>query len=110
MALQFETGKLHAVYHPIGSVNGEPRFKRANFDVLDWSATSTGIVQRYVLPLGFQRVTDSDLNDNDRVAGSDAIDVGQEFGFYSNKFFVVEQSEGSGQEDSLFSVHSFGYL
>ena len=109
-ALQFESGKLSAVYHPMGTVNGEPRYKRANYDVLDWGVSSTAVVNRYVMPLGIDRVAALDLNDNDRLDASDAIDVGQEFGFYGKQFFIVEPHEADGNSDTLFALHSFGYL
>ena len=110
-SLQFESGRLTPVYHPMGTrSDGEPRYKRANYDILDWAISATGIFDRYVVPLGIERVTGLDLNDSDRPDGSDAIDVGQEFGFYGKTYFIVEPHEGNGSKDELFSIHAFGYL
>ena len=111
-SLLFENGTIREVWHPMGELNGQPRFKKANWEVLDWASTSAGSVERYIVPVGFVRFTDADLNDivSPRTAASDAIDVGQEFGFYSFDRFIIEENESDGKKDSFIALHSFGYL
>ena len=110
--LRFESGLLTAVYFNIGprADDRSPKLLRANFDALDWASTSGGAVERYAVPLGFERYTAADVNDN--LTNSDnreAVDVGQEFGFYGAGSYIIETHDGNGG-DSWFGVHGFGLL
>jgi len=104
---QFQTGKLHAVYNPVGkTAAGEPRYRRANFDVLEWSSVAGAKRQTYILPLGNERITDVDINLE--IPETDAHIIGREFGFYDLDFFIVEP--GGDSSDSWKGLHSFGHL
>jgi len=110
--LAFESGKLTAVYYNIGprASDRTPKLLRANFDVLSWGAVPSTRVDTYILPLGFERITDEDINDQLTLSDSrEAVDVGQEFGFYQAGEHIIETNDGDGSE-GLFGVHSFGLL
>lgn len=105
---QWESGKLKAVWYRIGSRDdGSPKLKRANFDVLQWKQPNGTTAETFVVPLGFTRITNEDLNDNVNDMGE--IDFGQEFGFYDKQSYVIEQHEHDGS-DSIFGVNGLGYL
>jgi hypothetical protein len=108
--LTFESGKLTAVYYNIGRREDRTnKLMRANFDVLDWGVSSAR-TDRYAVPLGIERITNEDLNDPLTPSDArEAIDVGQEFGFYQAGEFIIETHDGNGG-DSFFGVHSFGLL
>jgi len=110
--LRYESGRLIAVYVDVGRRESDrsPKLLRANFDILEWASTSGSAVERYAVPLGFERVTAVDINDN--LTNSDnreAVDVGQEFGFYQTAPHIIGSHEGDGG-DSWFGIHAFGLL
>ena len=106
---QRETGRLTAVYHPHGTFSdGTPRLRRANYDLLEWSSVAGRKMETFVIPLGFERITHSDLNDFDVGKDSgDATDIGQEFGFYRTRIVVIEPHEADGA-DSWIGLQFFG--
>jgi len=106
---QWEDGVLKAVWYQIGkrSNDDSPKLKRANFDVLNWCPPGGTTVDTFVVPLGYTRITDEDLNDQVNDMGE--IDFGQEFGFYSKQSYVIEQHEHDGS-DSIFGLNGFGYV
>jgi hypothetical protein len=100
----WETGKLRAVWHPIGKrANGEQRFRRANFDVLQWASTG-GAWDTYIVPLGTARITNAD------VTLLEAERIGTEFGYYDIEPIVIDVHESDGRSDSWKALHSFGYI
>ena len=110
--LVFESGKLTAVYFNVGlrASDRTPKLLRANFDVLQWGAAPSTRTDTYIVPLGFERVTAEDINDPLTVDDNrEAIDVGQEFGFYQAGEHIIETHDGNGG-DSLFGIHSFGLI
>ncbi len=99
----WEAGKLRAVYNPIGRrENGERRFRRANFDVLEWKPN--GSRATYIVPLGITRIAASETNLRE------AEGFGHEFGYYDLDPIIIEPHEGDGKSDSWMSLHAFGYL
>ena len=107
----FQSGTLTAVYHNIGkrTADGSVKLVRANFDILDWASTPGGLVERYALPLGFEKFTNEDLNDIP-IAGNDAveaIDVGIEFGSYQPEYIILNGGETT---ESWLGLHEFGLL
>lgn len=99
---QFKTGKLKAIYSPVGSFSdGSKRLRRANFDVLQWAAVAGGLVETYIMPRG-NAITSEAVNDQDE-------QFGMEFGFYNGENLVVEPHMGDGS-DNLFGLHMFGYV
>jgi hypothetical protein len=109
--LVYESGKLTPVYYNVGlrSTDRSLKLMRAAFDVLQWASTSGGRVETYAVPLGFERVTAKDVNDPLADDNREAIDVGQEFGFYGTTSHVIETNDGNGG-NNFFGVHSFGLL
>jgi hypothetical protein len=106
----YESGKLRAVWYKTGERDdGTPKLKRANFDVLQWAPVSGGVASKFVVPLGISRVDGKDLNDLVSIDAADVTEVGQEFGYYDGKNFVIEQHQHDGS-DSIWGVHGFGYL
>lgn len=106
----WESGRLTAVYHPVGTrSDGELRLKRANYDVLEWQGPGATRTSTYVVPLGFERVTDSDLEDYIHSDARDAIEVGQEFGFYQKGVAIVEPHQADGS-DSWVGLQFFGHI
>ncbi len=110
MADVWESGRLTAVYHPAGfRTDGELKLKRANYDVLEWVGPGATRMSTYVVPLGSgERITHSDINDYTN-ENRDALDVGQEFGFYQKRIAIVEPHEGNGS-DSWVGLQFFGYI
>lgn len=99
----FETGKLTDVWVQCGlDAFGQKRFQRANFDVLNWSSDG-GYPAMYVVPLGIERTNSADQ------ALNDLFRAGREFGYYGVESFVVDPSQGDGS-DTIFGLHSFGYV
>ena len=110
--IQRRTGRLTAVFHPVGTFEGGARkLKRANFDLLQWASTEGGISRTYVVTRGFERITSAELQAGfipGNVA-AEAIDVGSEFGFYGDGYEVVEYGgQGAGVTDSWKGLHAFG--
>ena len=106
---QIDTGRLTEIFHPIGIFdNGERRYKRANYDLLEWASVAGRKMETFVVPLGFERITDADLNDFDHLS-DEAIDVGQEFGFYTGDRIIVEPHQSDGS-DSWIGLQFFGYI
>lgn len=109
MTVQREKGRLTQVLHPHGTFSdGSPKFRRANYDLLEWSSVAGRKMETFVVPLGFERITHSDLNDF--AAGQDtgdATDIGQEFGFYTGRSIVIEPHEADGS-DSWKGLQFFG--
>ena len=104
----WEKGKLKAVYQPAGRrENGELRYRRANFDVLEWTAPGASRSDTFVVPLGLVRIVSADTNLN---ANDGDAQLGHEFGYYDPEITVVEPHEGDGRGDSWKSLHCFGYV
>ena len=107
MALKWESGVLKQVWFNVGKRDdGSPKLQRAPMDVLQWASVPGGAVEEYVIPLGTERVSSADVNDPLSSDGREAVDVGQEFGFYVNDAFVIDMVSGHG--DGTFSVQFFG--
>lgn len=101
-AKDFLTGRLTAVYTPAGNdAAGQTRYQRANFDVLEWSPKAGDRRTTYVVPLGMTRIDTGDI------AGSPAVEVGREFGYYTLNSLVIEPHTADGS-DSWAGLHSFG--
>lgn len=101
----FENGKLTDVWAPAGrDAGGAVRYRRANFDVLLWAASSTNVPEHYIVPLGLERVSAADI-----VLKSDgSLQVGQDFGYYSSDSLVIDTYQGDGMSDTLQALHTFG--
>ena len=106
----WQAGKLRAVYQPAGRrINGEARYRRANFDVLEWTPPGASQSSSYVLPLGTVRVVAGEMNISATNGDGDS-QFGQEFGYYEPEILVVDLHEGGGQGDTWKDLHSFGYV
>ena len=102
----WEKGRLRSVFEPVGKrANGEVRYRRANFDVLEWASTATGDAELYVIPLGFGRIEPGQFN----VPVHD-FNSGSEFGYYTLWRDIVEPHESDGKSDTWKALHGFGAL
>jgi hypothetical protein len=100
----WESGKLTDVWAPVGrSDEGNVRFRRANFDLLNWSQTG-GQQEVYVLPGVGDRFPGQEVN------LKDSWQTGVEFGYYGKDSAFAETHFGDGQSDSVFALHSFGFV
>lgn len=101
----WEAGRLTDVWMPVGvSDEGNVRFRRANFDILQWASVLNGAPDTYVVPLGTDRFPTSE------VALKGTWQVGQEFGYYVKDSLYTETHQGDGQSDSVTALHNFGYV
>ena len=103
--IAWETGKLQAVLHPVGKrANGEQRYVRGNYDVLEWQAPGASAPSQYVVPLSIgERISAGGVNLTD-------VQIGHEFGYYDLERHVIELHEADGRGDSWRSLHSFGTI
>ena len=100
----WEKGRLREVFEPAGKrSDGERRYRRANFDLVEWASTPTGDPELYVAPLGFNRINDGQFN----VPATD-FNAGAEFGFYSLWREIMEPHEADGKSDTWKALHYFG--
>lgn len=100
----WESGILTDVWVPVGkSDEGNRRFRRANFDLLTFSATG-GAPDTYVLPNVGDRFTNQEIN------LKETWQVGHEFGYYGKDSLFTEPHLGDGKSDGVFSLHNFGYV
>ena len=107
MGLLFESGKLEQVFFTVGKFDdGSPKLQRAPMDVLQWAPVQGGPVNEYIIPLGTERVSSKDIADP--LGGDDraAVDVGQEFGFYTGKAHIIDMVSGHG--NGMFGVTILG--
>lgn len=101
----FENGRLTDVWTPAGrDPGGALRFRRANFDVLLWAASSANVPEHYVVPLGLERISGADV----ALKADGSPQIGQDFGYYSADSLVIDTHQGDGMSDTLQSLHSFG--
>jgi hypothetical protein len=101
----WEKGTLRAVLQPVGRrENGEMRYRRALFDVLEWASVEGQPRETYILPRGIVAVTGTDVN-----ALNEADEIGREFGYYDAQPLIIEPHEGDGKSDSWRALHAFGY-
>ena len=105
----WEAGKLNMVWQQVGTRTGttERRFRRANFDVLQWSSVAGNAADFYVVPRWLGGVTPEEINLKGDI---DASATGTEFGYYDLNDVIVEPFEGDGRSDTWKALHSFGYL
>lgn len=99
----FETGILTPVMTFVGAAtNGTKRYRRANYDLLNWDAGS-GVPSTYVVPLGTERINGAET------VLKDSAQVGHEFGYYGGDIYVIDPSSGDGS-DSVIGCHTFGFV
>lgn len=104
-ATVFETGRLTDVWTPAGrDPGGAIRYRRANFDVLLWAASSANVPENYVLPLGLERTSGADI----ALKADGSPQIGQDFGYYSSESMILETYQGDGMSDAIQSLHAFG--
>ena len=97
----FQTGRLTAIYNQVGNdAAGQPRYVRANFDLLEW-AEGSGRRETFVVPLGTERISSDD------VGVQAEWQVGREFGYYTLAPLVLEPHQANGS-DSWIGLHGFG--
>ncbi len=102
----WQTGVLQQVFNPVGvSDAGRKRLRLANFEVLRWASQLNGLVETYVVPVGFQTLVHADLNTAER-----DIDLLREFGFYGDADDVVIDFHQGDGSDNIFGLHSFGVI
>lgn len=102
----WEAGRLREVFEPVGRrANGELRYRRAKFDVLEWAKTATSDAELYVVPSGFNRIEPGQFN-----VPLDDKNAGSEFGFYSIGAHVIEPHEADGKSDTWKALHGFGAI
>ena len=100
----FEQGQLNVVWSFVGKdSNGNDRYRRAPFDILNWSSDA-GYPQTYIVPLGLERVSAADVV----LKADGSLQIGQEFGYYTGYRFVIDPSQGDGMGDTLQQLHTFG--
>jgi hypothetical protein len=98
---------LEQVFFTVGKFDdGSPRLQRAPMDVLQWASVPGGHVSEYIIPLGTERVSSADVNDPLSSDTRAAVDVGQEFGFYTGKAHVIDMVSGNGKD--MFGVTRLG--
>jgi hypothetical protein len=98
----FQAGKLTAVYAPVGRrANGELRYRRARFDLLEWAPTGVDAAT-FILPLALTGIAADQLNLDEPPER-----YGLEFGYYTVESIVLEQYQGDGS-DSWKGLHTFG--
>ena len=101
----WESGKLTDVWYPVGrSDSGNLRLRRANWDILLWTAPGASSPDTYVVPFGGDRFTSPDVG----LRTSD-WQIGTEFGYYGTDSVQIEPHE-TGGIDSIQSLHNFGYV
>lgn len=99
----FEAGVLTDVWTFVGyAANGNKRFRRANFDLLNWDAGS-GAPSTYVVPLGLERISQAEI------ILKDTPQVGHEFGYYGGDSAIVDSIPGDGS-DTFVGLNCFGYV
>lgn len=103
----WEKGRLTAVYQQVGRRESDRarRFRRANFDVLEWASVEGQPEALYILPNSGDRATAADYNLKEQ-----AENAGREFGYYTLDPMVVEVHEADGRSDSWKALHAFGPL
>ncbi len=100
----FETGVLTDVWVPLGkNALGNQRFRRANFDVLNWDPTGVGAPSTFVVPFGLERISQAEI------VLKDTGQVGIEFGYYGGESLFLDPSQGDGS-DSVIGCNSFGFV
>lgn len=101
----FETGRLTDVWTVAGrDAGGALRYRRAPYDLLLWQPASANVAENYVVPLGIERVNSADVV----LKADGSPQIGQEFGYYSGDWVVIDPSSGDGMSDTLQALHSFG--
>lgn len=99
----FQTGRLTAIYNQVGNdAAGQPRYVRANFDLLEWASTSSSRRETYVVPLGIERIASED------VQVQNEFQLGREFGYYQIEPLVLDQHQHNGLTDNWIGLHGFG--
>jgi len=106
-AAVFETGRLTDVWTAVGrDAGGTARYRRANFDVLLWSAATGAAAEYYILPLGTERTNAAEIV----LKADGSPQIGQEFGYYNGDSMFLDPAQGDGMSDTLQALHSFGYV
>ena len=108
--LQFESGNLTPVFYNLGPRHSDrrPRLFRAPVDLLQWGAVPATRVDTYVVPVG-NRVDSGPVGEPRASAEREAIEVGQEFGYYDGRSIVPGMgAEDFKTNDSVWSVQFFG--
>jgi len=108
--LQFESGNLTQVFYNLGPRHSDrrPRLFRAPIDLLQWGAAPSTRVDTYVVTIG-NRVEAGPVGDTRAAAGREAIEVGQEFGYYDGNVITLDMGpEDFKTNDSVWSVQFFG--
>lgn len=98
----WQTGKLYFVLEPVGTdANGEKRYQRAGYDVLLWSPTSGGQLERYMVPVSIENVTGLGVNDTGKT-----WQWRNEFGAYSSSPIIRESHDTDGWNE----LHYIGLI
>jgi hypothetical protein len=82
---------------------GNPRYRRAQFDILFWDSDSAGTEEQYINVPAQVQIDSTEINE----AGRD-FELGNFFGFYGGKRNLVDPS-GNGDDETWLGLHSFGY-
>ena len=102
----WQSGKLRAVFSPAGvNANGEARYARNNFDLLQWQEPGASIAAPWVVS-----PTADSVPPGEEINGGDLLDEGlaQEFGFYELMPLLLESYRDSGDFTSAQDLHFFG--
>ena len=103
MASIWANGRLKAVYHQIGKhANGQPKYRRAQFDFLIWDSDGDGVPEQYV-NVGYTETAASEINDTGQ-----EHEVGSFFGFYEPGYEILDP-HGHHDEKSWPALHAFGF-
>lgn len=105
MASVWANGRMTAVFHRIGTdpVTNEPRYRRANFDFLEWDSDGDGVAENYI-NTSVALVT----NTTEIQQTGQESDIGLMFGAYREGFEIVDVSN-PGENDTWRGLHSIGY-
>jgi len=100
-------GRLVRVLHPVGKfANGEPRYKRANFDLLFKDFNGDGIEEQYIL----SPPADRQGFDSERINSAlQSREEATEYGFYEKEDFIMDIN-GFPDEESWPYLHNFGQV
>lgn len=99
----WQKGKLTAVMYPAGTHenNGEKRYQRAPFDVLNWIPPGGTDMETFLVPVGHEF---PGLN----LSAQQDEQLGMEFGYYTGEQLILETYQAGGQDVGWRGVHTFG--
>lgn len=103
----FQKGELTEVIYPVGtSERGEVRYKKANFELLQWKPPGASLEELYIITTSPAEFDIGQLN----LAGHQDFQNGSDFGFYTGNQVILEPHQADGSDSGWRGVHGFDFL